>query len=253
MPGRVAGLVVVWVIVALGLDTRASLTQQLLLGLGTWVLLVTVLRRESRLTRAQVAVVVVYATVVEYVFAGWLGVYEYRLGNVPSFVPPGHGLVYLAAVDLGRTAWARRHARLAVGGSLALCGGWAVWGVTLSGRPDLLGMLWFLCLVGFVRWGSSPLTYAGAFVVVSYLELVGTGLGTWAWGTHDPTGLITIGNPPSGIAGGYAWFDAAALALAPRLLARWDARRTGSPAAVAAGGRGVECAVAGCSCGVSRG
>ena len=40
------------------------------------------LRGESRHTRAQVAVVVAFATLIEYVFAGWLGVYEYRLGNV---------------------------------------------------------------------------------------------------------------------------------------------------------------------------
>ena len=38
---------------------------------------------------------------------------------------------------------------------------------------------------------SSPgarrgLLYVGAFVVVSYLELLGTALGTWAWAAHDP-------------------------------------------------------------------
>ena len=62
-------------------------------------------------------------------------------------------------------------------------------------------------------------------MVVSYLEIVGTSLGTWAWQPYDPiTGTISIGNPPSGIAGGYAWFDAAALALTPRLLLWWDGR-----------------------------
>jgi hypothetical protein len=59
----------------------------------------------------------------------------------------------------------------------------------------------------------------GAFLVVSYLELVGTSLGTWTWQSEDPTGLVAIGNPPSGSAGGYGWFDLAALLLAPRLLA----------------------------------
>jgi hypothetical protein len=226
---RTPAVVGVWVLVVLGLDTGASLGQQRLLGLGTWVLLLALLRAESRETRVQVGVVVAFATVVEYVFAGWLGVYVYRLDNVPAFVPPGHGLVYLAALCLGRSAWAVRHQRAFVGTSLALCGAWALWGVTLSDRPDALGLFWFCCLVVFTLRGSSPLTYAGAFVVVSYLELVGTGLGTWTWQTHDPTGLVTIGNPPSGIAGGYAWFDAAALAATPWLLARWEARRRPRP------------------------
>ena len=223
------GLVVVWVAVVLGLDTGASLSQQRLLGVGTWLLLLAVLRGEPRATRVQVAVVVAYASVVEYVFAGWLGVYVYRLENVPAFVPPGHGLIYLAAFALGRSAWAHRHSRPLVGVTLAAGAVWAVWGLVVSERTDVLGAFWFGCLLVFTRWGKSPLLYAAAFLVVSYLEIVGTSLGTWAWQTHDPTGWITIGNPPSGIAGGYAWFDAAALWLTPLVLRRLDRVTPGPP------------------------
>jgi hypothetical protein len=67
-------------------------------------------------------------------------------------------------------------------------------------------------------FGPSQPVYLGAFVAVSWLELVGTHLGTWAWSTHDPTGWISIGNPPSGAAGGYGWFDLAGLLAAPYLL-----------------------------------
>ncbi len=218
---RVPALVVVWVAVVLGLDTGASLTQQRLLGVGTWLLLLAVLRGEDRATRVQVGVVVVFASVIEYVFAGWLEVYAYRLDGVPWFVPPGHGLIYLAALCTSRSAWAHRHQVLLVRLTLVAAGAWAVWGLVVSDRPDALGAFWFGCLLVFSRWGASPLLYAAAFLVVSYLEIVGTSLGTWTWGPYDPiTGWISIGNPPSGIAGGYAWFDAAALALTPWLLAR---------------------------------
>ncbi|MDP9498199.1 MAG: hypothetical protein M3P46_11205, partial [Actinomycetota bacterium] len=220
VPAVVAG----WVLVVLGLDTVATLAQQRLLGVVTWGLLLALLRGEDRGARVQVAVVVAFASVVEHVFAGWLGVYVYRLENVPAFVPPGHGLVYLAALSLGRSAWARRHARAFLASTLTLCGLWAAWGLFLSSRPDALGAFWFACLAAFARWGRSPLLYASAFVVVSGLELLGTSLGTWTWQPYDPTGLVTIGNPPSGIAGGYAWFDAAALAATPHLLRRWPAR-----------------------------
>ena len=227
LPRNVAlvGGVAIWVLVVLGLDTGASLTQQRLLGLLTWLCLLIALRGEDRATRVQVAVVVAYATVIEYVFADWLGVYVYRLENVPAFVPPGHGLIYLAAFALGRSAWAHRHSRSFVAVTLVAGGCWALWGITLSDRPDALGAFWFGCLLLFTWKGKSPLLYASAFLVVSYLEIVGTSLGIWEWQPYDFTGLIAIGNPPSGIAGGYAFFDAAALWATPRALRWWDGQR----------------------------
>ncbi len=227
-------LVVAWVAVVLGLDTGASLLQQRLLGAGTVLLLLAVLRGEDRATRVQVGVVVAFAAAIELVFAGWLGVYTYRLDGVPWFVFPGHGLIYLAALAVGRSAWAHRHASVFLRTTLLLGGAWAVWGLVLSERSDVLGAFWFGCLLLFTRYGRSPLLYAGAFLVVSYLEVVGTSLGTWAWQPHDTiTGWISIGNPPSGIAGGYAWFDAAALWLAPMVL-----HRLGYTGTVSASGSG---------------
>jgi hypothetical protein len=221
-----ASVVLAWVPLVLGLDSVVSAGHQVLLGVATWGLLLALLRREAPLTRAQVAVVVLFATAVEYTFSAWLGVYRYQHGGVPSYVPPGHGLVYLCALDLGRSQLFRSRRRLALGGALLLCGGYALWGLLLSDRHDVLGAFWFACLVAFCWKGRQPLVYAGAFVVVTYLELLGTRLGCWTWSLRDPTGWIAIGNPPSGAAGGYGWFDAAALAFAPALVARF-ARRAG--------------------------
>jgi len=207
----------VWAAVVLGLDTVSTLTEQRLLGVGTWLLLLGCLRSEPARTRAQVAIVVGYATVVEYTFAGVLHVYTYRLHDIPMFVPPGHGLVYLAALALGRSALFRAGRRVIVPAVLCLGGGYALWGLVASSRLDVLGAIWFGCLVAFLAYGRAPLVYAGAFLVVSYLELLGTHLGAWTWAHHDPSGLIAVGNPPSGAAGGYCFFDAAALALVPRL------------------------------------
>jgi hypothetical protein len=227
-----AAAVLVWVPLVLGLDALISARAQLLLGLATWGLLVLLLRRESHLTRMQVLVVVAFATAVEYTFSAGLGVYTYQHGGVPSYVPPGHGLVYLCALDLGRSSLFRANRRVVLAAALSLCGAYAAWGLLLAARTDVLGAFWFGCLVAFCWKGRQPLVYAGAFVVVTYLELLGTRLGCWTWALHDPTGWIAIGNPPSGAAGGYGWFDAAALALAPALVARW-ARRTPLPATAA--------------------
>jgi hypothetical protein len=207
-------------------DRGAGLAEQRLLGVATWALLGVLLLAEDALTRLQVGVVVLYATLIEYTFAGGFGVYVYRLeesgvarhwfDQVPAFVPPGHGLVYLAALLLGRRA-----PKVAV--PLAACGVslYAVWGLTLGPRLDVLGALWAACLLWFLFRGRAPKVYAAAFLVVSFLEILGTRLGTWAWQPTDPiTGWVAMGNPPSGAAGGYCFFDAAALTLAPLLLLR---------------------------------
>ncbi len=144
--------------------------------------------------------------------------YVYRLHNVPAFVPPGHGLVYLAALALGRSTLFRAHARGFIGAALVLGGAYAAWGLFWSPRLDVLGAFWYLCLLGFLAWGRSRLLYVGALVVVTYLEVLGTRLGTWTWQPHDPTGIVAIGNPPSVAAGGYGWFDLAAVLAAPVLL-----------------------------------
>jgi hypothetical protein len=214
----VAGVTLTWVPLVLLLDRGSSLWFQRLLGVGTWVLLLTLLRRETPLVRAQVAVVIAFATVVEYTCSPLLEVYVYRLGNVPAFVPPGHGLVYLCALSLGRSALFREQRNRIVVATVVAGAAYAAWGLLLSPRRDVLGAFWFLCLLGFLRWGRSASLYAGAFVIVTYLELLGTWLGTWRWQETDPTGLIAIGNPPSGAAGGYGWFDLAATLAAPSLL-----------------------------------
>ena len=208
-----------WVPVVLLLDRGADVWFQRALGAATWPLLLALLRRESPLVRAQVAVVVAFATVVEYTFSPLLEVYVYRLHNVPAFVPPGHGLVYLCALAIGRSSWVVAHRLALMAVTVVVGGGYAAWGLVGSPRLDVLGAFWFLCLLGFLRWGRSQTLYIGAFAVVTYLELLGTWLGTWAWQTQDPTGLVAIGNPPSGAAGGYGWFDLAAVLAGPIVLA----------------------------------
>jgi len=139
--------------------------------------------------------------------------------------------VYLAALALGRTALMRAWRRPLVALTVLVGGAWAASGLLglLGGRHDVLGAFWFACLLAFLAWGPNRGLYVGAFAVVSYLELAGTALGTWAWAPSDPVlHMIGQGNPPSGAAGGYGWFDLYALLLAPRVLALWSVVMTWS-------------------------
>ena len=245
--GAVASLLMMgWLSVVLWLDrVSGDGGPWLQRGLGalTWLVLVAALARVTPLVRAQAAVVVCFATVVEYVFSPTLHVYTYRFDNVPAYVPPGHGLVYLSAFALGHAAFVQRSMRRWEVAVLVVGGAWAAYGVLLAQRPDALGAFWFACLALFLAFGPSKPVYVGAFVVVSWLELLGTHLGNWAWGTVDFTGWVTIGNPPSGAAGGYGWFDLAALLLAPHLLrvlrrfSRWSPDPEPAPPAEVVDGR----------------
>jgi hypothetical protein len=225
----IVAVVLAWITSVLLLDHGlghhgASMAEQRWLGVGTWVILIALLAREPVRIRAQVGVVVAFATLIEYTFSYELHVYIYRLHDVPWFVPPGHGLVYLGALSIGRSPAIISRARVLIPLTLAVGASYAIWGLFVSGRQDVLGAIWFGCLAAFLVRGRQPTVFVGAFVVVTYLELLGTHLGAWTWQVRDPIAhLISMGNPPSGAAGGYGFFDAAALALAPKI----DAALTG--------------------------
>jgi hypothetical protein len=127
---------------------------------------------------------------------------------------------------MGRSGAFNHYRSYLIPATLTLAGGYAAWGLLLSGRHDVLGAFWFGCLALFLLRGRNPLVFVGAFLVVTYLELLGTGLGTWTWQARDPVlGVVAMGNPPSGAAGGYGFFDAAALWLAPRITGRLGRKR----------------------------
>jgi hypothetical protein len=214
----VTAVIVTWVALGAGIDHDAGLTRQRLIGVATWALLVALLAGESRTVRVQVVLVILAATCVEYSASVGLGLYSYRLGNVPSFVPPGHGLIYLCAIAMGRSHAFARARRWLIPATLTVAGAWAIGGL-LSSRHDVLGAVLFLFLVRFCLVGRAPLVYCGAFLITSYLEIVGTNLGCWTWAHHDPTGLIPMGNPPSVISGGYCFLDLFGLAMAPKVMA----------------------------------
>ncbi len=220
-PAAALAVVLVTISCVLVVDASGPLWMQRLLGVATWCVLLVLLSGESALVRSQTAIVVVFATAVEYTFSPVLEVYVYRFDNVPMYVPPGHGLVYFAALSVARMTVVQARERLLMTLVLGVGGSYAAYGVTAAERTDALGGFWYLCLVGFLLWGPSRGLYIGAFVMVTYLEVVGTTLGTWEWQRSDPTGIVAIGNPPSGAAGGYGWFDLAALVAGPAVLAAW--------------------------------
>jgi hypothetical protein len=166
------------------------------------------------------------------------GLYQYRWGNVPLFVPPGHGLLYLFALRAPQTPLMLDRGRTVKHLALACATLWAVGGLSVAplflGRVDVFGALFLPIFVVLMR-SPRALVYAATFFIAVELELVGTGFGNWAWATAAPVIELPAGNPPSVIAGGYCVLDAV-VSRAPSflpaslLLARWLSRsRLGWP------------------------
>jgi hypothetical protein len=205
---------VVWMGAGLWVESRFGASSQVILGITTACVLVALLLLHPPSVRAQTLVVVAVATLGEVVGSLLWGLYSYRLDNLPSFVPPGHGLVYLAG--LGLAGAVGRHGTPLVAAAATAVAAWGVLGVTALPALDVAGVLGCSVLAAVLVATRRPV-YAGVFVVVAAVELYGTALGTWTWEATIPGLGIPQGNPPSGVASGYVLFDVAALAAVGRL------------------------------------
>jgi hypothetical protein len=206
----------VYVPIGLFADSRITAEwQQYVLGLLTFTVLILAALKAPKEQRAQVWTCVAVATCFEIVGSLVWGVYRYRLHNLPLYVPPGHGIVYLFGLLAAQTPVVRRYGRRVAYAVLSAATAWAVAGLialpVVTGRIDLQGALCLPVFAYFLlrspRW---PL-FAAIFIIVSELEICGTAFGNWYWMPVAPWTHIPSGNPPSVIAGGYCVIDASVL------------------------------------------
>jgi len=193
-------------------EIHASVEMQLAMGCIAWLLLGGLLVGENRETQMQVVIAVVFATVGEHFASLYMGGYTYRFENVPAYVPPGHGMVYLTAVALARSGFFIRYARGIAAFVIAVWGAWSLWGISgLPNRGDSVGALLFGIFLVWLVIGRSPMVYLAAFFITTWLELIGTEVGAWHWASIDPLLGWEQGNPPSGVGAWYCLVDAVAI------------------------------------------
>ena len=199
---REAAAGVVVLAVAFALDRLWPLWGQIAAGVGVWAFtLVVVLERASGLRRRMLFAVLVWATAGELFCSLVWGIYTYRLGNIPHFVPPGHVLVILIGLQLARavtpTAADRLTAAYAV---LTACAAF------LLGDEFSVFLFAVYLLVYRLKPDLRPLL-ATMFLVTLALELVGTALGTWGWAPRAPALGLATTNPPFAVAAFYCMLD----------------------------------------------
>ncbi|MGJ0490162.1 hypothetical protein [Methylobacter sp.] len=207
------------VAVCLMTDANATLEKQNALGVCGWVFLTGLLLGENKEVRMQVVIAIIFATIGEHFASPFMGGYTYRFGNVPAYVPPGHGMVYLTAVALGRSGLFLRYAREIATFVVFTCGAWSAWGISgYAEQGDYVGALLFCVFLIYLFKGRSPMVYLSAFFITTWLEIIGTAVGTWKWAAIDPVLSLPQGNPPSGVAAWYCLVDAVAMGGAVPLL-----------------------------------
>jgi hypothetical protein len=215
-PAVLASAGLTYLTLLLAADHYASQAEQGVLGVVTAAVLLGALTLFPVEQRAQALGVVVFATIGEVTGSLVWGVYTYRLDNLPLFVPPAHGLVYLTGLALA--AALARHTRALIAAAVVGASVWGLLGLLVLPQRDVAGAFGIPLLLAFLWLSRSRAVYAGVFLVVAALELYGTAIGTWRWAAELPGLGIPNGNPPSGVASGYVWFDVMALLVAPALV-----------------------------------
>lgn len=162
----------------------------------------------NKRVKEQMISAVIIAVLGEYLFSILLGMYTYRLENVPHYVPPGHALVYVAVLYFSRAAAIIKN-RLLIEKALAIFIIIYATAFLIFGN-DVFGFVMTIATLLILRKKPRErLFYLTMYITVAYLEIIGTNYLCWewpstAWGVFD---FLPSFNPPSGISLFYFLLD----------------------------------------------
>ena len=194
------------ILAGLPLDQHWARFGQLAVSVAAWAVCAMLWMRSEPRTRRALAACLVIATLGEvFLSLGW-GVYRYRLGNIPLFVPPGHVLLFFLGTQIARRLPARGEWAVAV---LALP---VVALFAWSGR-DTLGPLLYALFLLCLWLSPSRRLYATMFVLSLAMELYGTWIGNWTWTRDVPWLGLSAANPPLAAGAFYCVLDLLVVAM----------------------------------------
>lgn len=191
---------VLTIVAGLWLDSHAGAWAQPAVAAWTWALLAAMCWRAAPAQRALWLACLAWATFGEIVLSLAWGLYDYRLGNLPLFVPPGHVLLFALGMWLAARVSAAWMSALP-----ALAGGLVLSYALLGGDTLSLPLLALFLLSA--RFGPAPALYSVMFVLALLMELYGTALGNWAWRADVPGLPLSAANPPLAAGAFYCVLD----------------------------------------------
>jgi hypothetical protein len=184
----------------LAIDQHWARYGQVAVSAFTWLLLLALWKQSDPRQRPALIACLLFATGGEVFLSLVWGLYEYRLQNIPLFVPPGHVLLFFLGTQAaqrlpdGREWWIAGMALPAV-----LAFAW-------MGR-DTLGPWLYALFVACMLISPSRKLYAIMFVLSLAMELYGTWMGNWMWSARVPWVGLASDNPPIAAGAFYCVLD----------------------------------------------
>ena len=168
--------------------------------------------RSSARLREQMLYAVFIGFVGEHLFSIGLGMYTYRLENIPHYVPPGHAIVLMAAIYFCKESIVKNSQKLLEKIFTIFILVYAT--LFLIFADDVFGFVMSILVIFLLR--NRPrerLFYLTMYIVVAFLEIVGTSYGCWYWPeiAWDVIPFLKSANPPSGISLFYFLLDLGSL------------------------------------------
>lgn len=198
--GGTAAAIAVTIAGGLWLDQAWQPYGQWLVDAFVWGFFLCLWRGQDGAGRRLMALCLGLATFGETVLALAWGLYDYRLGNLPLFVPPGHVLLFLLGL------WsARRLPPTVVAATPWLVLPAVLWG--LWSGYDRFGLLLYLVFALCLWRGPNRPLYAAMYLLSLGMEIVGTYLGNWAWAPEVPLLGLSNTNPPLSAGAFYCLLD----------------------------------------------
>ncbi len=195
-------LIVVTLACGLAAEVRTDIVGQTVLSAAIWLLLFCLLARIQRDQRYALMACMTIATIGELVLSLAWGLYTYRLGNIPLFVPPGHVLLLMLGLSLARRI-TEKMAYVVTG-----CAGIYAAIAAAAGLDTLAAPLFLVIAVAWFALPAHRRLYASTFLVSLGLELYGTWLGNWSWAVEVPGMPLVTTNPPGTVGAFYCALDA---------------------------------------------
>ena len=194
------GLIVATIAGGLLLDYHWAAYGQAVVNFFAWAVAFGLWLRAAPRVRAALLACVIFATAGEVFLSLVWGLYEYRLRNIPLFVPPGHVLLYFLGTQIAARLPPRSEWWIAAAAApLVMALAW-------NGRDTLGPVLYALFVVCMLASPSRRL-YATMFVLSATMEIYGTWIGNWRWSAQVPYLGLTAMNPPLAAGAFYCVLD----------------------------------------------